>query len=119
MWQGFSSAKKEFCSNECKQKFLHKKLVEDWKNGIENRVSDKQDIRLFIRKYLYEKHDGKCEICGWNEINPYTNKVPLQIHHIDGNCLNNSEDNLQLLCPNCHSLTPTFGRLNKKSSRKR
>ena len=31
--------------------------------------------------------------------------------HIDGN---NEESNLQLLCPNCHSLTPTFGALNKK-----
>lgn len=24
------------------------------------------------------------------------------------------EENLQLLCPNCHSLTETFGNLNKK-----
>lgn len=38
----------------------------------------------------------------------------LQIHHIDGNHYNNEESNLQLLCPNCHSLTPTFGALNKK-----
>ena len=49
--------------------------------------------------------------------NQYSGKVPLQIHHIDGNCLNNKEENLQLLCPNCHSLTETFGNLNKKSKR--
>ena len=24
------------------------------------------------------------------------------VHHIDGNCTNNKEENLQLLCPNCH-----------------
>ena len=61
----------------------------------------------------------KCEKCGWGEKNPITNTTPLQIHHIDGNCKNNKEENLQLLCPNCHSLTETFGRLNKNSTRKR
>lgn len=31
----------------------------------------------------------------------------------------NKEDNLELLCPNCHSLTKNYGNLNKKSQRKR
>ena len=31
-----------------------------------------------------------------------------QIEHIDGNYKNNAEDNLILLCPNCHSLTSTY-----------
>lgn len=30
---------------------------------------------------------------------------------------NVAEDNLQLLCPNCHSLTENYGRLNAKSTR--
>lgn len=51
------------------------------------------------------------------EVNPVTKLVPLQIHHIDGDCLNNNEDNLELLCPNCHSLTETYGNLNTTSSR--
>lgn len=57
--------------------------------------------------------------CGWNEINPYTGLIPLQIHHIDGNCLNNEENNLELLCPNCHALTENYGNLNKNSQRVR
>jgi predicted HNH restriction endonuclease len=32
-------------------------------------------------------------------------RSPLEIHHKDGSKKNNSEDNLDLLCPNCHSLT--------------
>ena len=28
-------------------------------------------------------------------------------------CTNNKEENLQLFCPNCHSLTETFGNLKK------
>jgi len=34
------------------------------------------------------------------------------MHHKDGNRSNNKEDNLELLCPNCHSLTDNFGILN-------
>lgn len=34
--------------------------------------------------------------------------TPLDLHHIDGNNKNNKIDNLQVLCPNCHSLTNNF-----------
>ena len=72
-------------------------------------------------KYLmsneFEKYDNKCCRCGWSETNPTSGKIPLQIHHIDGDYKNNSEDNLELLCPNCHALTPTFGALNRGNGR--
>jgi len=55
--------------------------------------------------------------CSWEEINPTTGLVPIQLDHIDGDSDNNNLKNLRLLCPNCHSLTPTFGRLNENSSR--
>ena len=61
--------------------------------------------------------DNSCQKCGWHEVNPYTGIVPLQIHHIDGDCKNNKEENLQLLCPNCHSLTENFGSRNKNCTR--
>ena len=32
----------------------------------------------------------------------------IQLHHIDGNRDNNSLDNLQMLCPNCHSQTENY-----------
>ena len=38
------------------------------------------------------------------------------IHHIDGNCLNNDESNLQVLCPNCHAMTENFGSRNKNAA---
>lgn len=46
--------------------------------------------------------EDKCELCGvamWLNV-----KLPLELHHIDGNHYNNSFDNLQILCPNCHSI---------------
>ena len=46
----------------------------------------------------------ECEIC---EISTWQGKdLPLELHHIDGNRFNNTIDNLQILCPNCHSQTP-------------
>lgn len=40
--------------------------------------------------------------------------MPLELDHIDGNNKNNSLNNLRLLCPNCHTLTPTYRGRNKK-----
>lgn len=34
--------------------------------------------------------------------------IPLELDHIDGNSNNNNLENLRLLCPNCHALTPTY-----------
>ena len=48
--------------------------------------------------------EEKCEICGlsfWLNI-----KLPLELHHKDGNHYNNNLENLQILCPNCHAVQP-------------
>lgn len=55
--------------------------------------------------------------CGWNQRHSITHRIPLEIDHIDGNANNNNEDNLRLLCPNCHSLTPHFRNLNRGHGR--
>lgn len=76
-------------------------------------------VSKHIRRYLYEKHNNSCQQCGWNTPNPYTGNVVLEIEHIDGDSFNNKEENLKLLCPNCHSLTSTYKALNKgKATRK-
>lgn len=108
---------KKYCNIDCQNLFEQKEYIENWQKGLISGVIGKYGISHRIRKYLLIKNNYKCEKCGWGEINPITNKVPLQIHHIDGDCLNNREENLQLLCPNCHSLTETFGNLNKNSKR--
>lgn len=107
----------KYCSHDCQRDYKYKKDIENWLSGNDNGISGKYGIKSFIRKYLHKKYDSKCQKCGWGEMNPKTNKIPLQIHHINGDCLNNDENNLELLCPNCHSLTETFGNLNKESKR--
>ena len=39
------------------------------------------------------------------------------VDHIDGNSDNNSEENLRLICPNCHSLTSTYRGANRGHGR--
>lgn len=53
----------------------------------------------------------ECEICGLNEW--LGQEINFELHHIDGNHNNNEFINLQILCPNCHSLTPNHGRNNR------
>lgn len=51
--------------------------------------------------------DYKCEICG---ITNWLGKpITLQLHHLNGIHNDNRLNNLQLLCPNCHSQTSNFG----------
>ena len=105
-----------YCCAKCQMEHQYKEWLENWKNGKEDGLSGGFALSKRVRRYLFEKYDCKCQLCGWGEVNEHTGLVPLQVHHIDGNCLNNSEDNLQLLCPNCHSLTENFGSRNKNGN---
>jgi hypothetical protein len=107
----------KYCSNICQQEYEYKLYIESWKKGNENGLSG-TGISGYIRKYLFRKHKDKCSICGWSEKNIRTDLIPLEVEHIDGDFRNNKEENLTLLCPNCHSLTATYGNLNKGKGRR-
>lgn len=61
-----------------------------------------------VRKKLlaegYKEH--KCECCKLSE---WLNEpIPLELHHKDGNRFNNTIENFELLCPNCHAKTDSY-----------
>lgn len=100
-----------FCSNKCYVDNKRKKRFNKIESG---------DLTLSPRQYklyLIHKYGNKCMECGWCEINPVTGKVPIELEHIDGDSNNNKLENLKLLCPNHHSLTPTYKSLNKGKGR--
>lgn len=115
----YASKTNKFCCRECQTSFNTKQFIERWKNGEENGMKGAFSLSERVRNYLIEKNNGKCEKCGFEGINPYTSKSILQIHHIDGDCTNNKEDNLQVLCPNCHAMTENFGKRNKNATKGR
>lgn len=109
--------KNKYCSHECQHEYQNKLAVEKWKSGEKKGYNPDGSVAAFIRTYMFKKHDNKCQICGWGEINPFTNKIPLEVHHVDGDYKNDSEENLMLLCPNCHSLTDGYKGNNKGNGR--
>ncbi len=63
------------------------------------------------KQRLIKEHGHKCWGC---KLEAWRGQlIPLQLEHKDGNPDNSSRENLELLCPNCHAQTPTFGGRNK------
>lgn len=106
-----------FCDNICRSKYKAKQYIERWKKGEETGLSGKYGMATAVRNYIFESKENRCECCGNSYINPYTGLSVLQIHHKDGDCTNNKEENLQLLCPTCHAMTENFGSRNKNATR--
>jgi hypothetical protein len=106
--------------------FAKKKIADEyaayivrWRRGEETGMKGTTAISSHIRRYLREKFDNACCKCGWAEVHPTTGNVPVEVNHIDGDHTNNIEENLELICPNCHSLTPTYRNLNNGNGRPR
>lgn len=110
--------KNKYCSILCQKEMEYKEYIKQWQNNKINGLKGEYQISNHIKTYLFNKYNNKCAKCGWGEINKYTNKIPLEVEHIDGNYKNNLEENLILLCPNCHSLTPTYKGANLNNGRK-
>ena len=108
-----------FCCKECYNQYRKLNSYDPKERNRLYQKKAKYGLSEGEYKHLFIKQNNKCEKCGWGEVNPTTGLVPLQIHHIDGNALNNKASNLQLLCPNCHSLTENFGSRNRNANHDR
>lgn len=92
--------------------FSNKLRKEDVK--IEDIFIQGYKSRETLKKNLVALRGHQCEDCGLSEWNG--KEIPLQVHHKDGNGLNNLLDNLQLLCPNCHAQTDNYCGKNKSKN---
>ncbi len=107
---------KQFCDFKCQQAHIYRRYVEAWLAGQASGSGTWANVSRHVRRYLHEQC-AQCVLCGWAQRHPVTGRIPLHIDHIDGNWHNNRPDNLRLLCPNCHALTPNYGALNRGKGR--
>jgi hypothetical protein len=91
----------QFCSWNCSATFRLKPkfaLNTKWSKGMGTN--------------LKKLRGERCEECGITEHNG--KPIVFQIDHTNGDRTDNRFENLKILCPNCHSQTPTFGVKNVK-----
>lgn len=74
--------------------------------------SKTQSYKLKKRLLAEGLKTPECELCGWAE-HTIDGRLPLELDHINGDRYDNRLKNLQVLCPNCHSLQPTHRCLNR------
>ena len=109
--------------DENKTLSLEKILVENKTPSLEQNLVKKQTIlfeKILVKNSKYKKgteikqklykaklKEEKCELCGigniWNN-----KKLILQLDHINGVHSDNRIENLQIVCPNCHSCTENY-----------
>ncbi len=76
----------------------------------------KNSFHLLERLYKEGYKICRCEKCGINEWNG--KPIRLQLHHINGNHTDNRIENLQVLCPNCHTQTDNWGNKSNETTKK-
>ena len=80
-----ASHKRKYCSKKCTKKAHH--------------LIFKPSYTTVRKAMITREMIKECEKCGYKEYPQI-----LGVHHKDGDRENNCKENLQILCPMCHSL---------------
>lgn len=107
----------KYCSNKCQFDFQYKQYIALWKAGEVSGLQRHGVVSRHVKRYLRQKFNNKCCLCGWAQANIITCEIPLVADHIDGNWQNNFEHNIRLICPNCDSISATYAALNRGKGR--
>lgn len=96
-----------YCSLQCQQDY-------NWEKR-KLKVIDGNGTNGNVKRYLLESNGHTCNKCKnttWNN-----QSIPLELEHKNGNSDDNSLENVELLCPNCHAQTSTYKAKNKGNGR--
>lgn len=90
----------KYCSVQCQQDHALKGRAAKWLGGKLN-CSNRA-----LRRIIGMMRGYACGVCGISEWNK--KPIVLEVEHINGDSTNNRPENVMLICPNCHSQTPTY-----------
>jgi hypothetical protein len=101
----------KYCSQQCRIEDRNAKFLKAFDSG-QLKDSNKRPIK----SHLIKLYGNKCldPECKWDHA---ARPITVELEHKDGNAENNRLENLTLLCPNCHSLTPTYKNKNAGKGR--
>jgi len=86
-----------------------------WAKGESLKDYQEYSRPTHLKPKLIKEKGHKCEMC---LLETWLDKpITLEIHHLDGSRVNNAFENLQLLCPNCHSQTDSWRRTKPKEKK--
>ena len=104
-----------YCSIKCVRDYNWEKIK--LPNLLKKAQSGERLNKSQIRAMIVRTRPHICEICNITEWN--NKPITLEVDHIDGNHKNNKQENLRLICPNCHSQTDTYRNKNRGNGRPR
>lgn len=104
---------RKFCSRVCSAKYKSNLILCEI-NSTQN--EDQKYKHRAMKSYMIWKYGHKCMDCGLTDWKKFP--IPLEIHHVDGRSKNNMVENLELLCPNCHTFTETYKAKNRNCDRR-
>ena len=71
--------------------------------------------RSTLKRYILKERGHVCESCQGTTW--MGEPIPLELDHIEGDASKNKPEDVRLLCPNCHAMTPTWKNRNKGKGR--
>jgi 5-methylcytosine-specific restriction endonuclease McrA len=100
----------------CPKNPKHLQRLKDRESDIKSALELDYDSvpNALKREKIFMEQEGKCKSCGLSTW--LGQAITLELEHKNGNHHDNSRENLELLCPNCHTMTHTWRGRNKIKS---
>jgi hypothetical protein len=100
----------KYCCRECQHDWEYTEAYDKWLANKPTYISPN-----VLKRFLTDRDTYKCSNCSITEWDD--KPIVLELEHKDGNSENNTQANLCLLCPNCHSQTDTYKAKNTGNGR--